>query len=175
VRVLAARVASRRVSVQDAINLECSSLYSPTVDYYAHLPFGASNKKRKKKRKKNYLSLKERATRNKSIGTVFSQNAIKRTPAIHSVPRERCRFLRNASPSFLGRQPGNDPYEMVLRAGTEQYTSCAPVRPWGSKVQRRDCIGSAKEQTSTDTLYLHDFMSNQPALPRANCLFLKPI
>lgn len=52
---------------------------------------------------------------------------------------------------------------------------CTTVRPWGSKVQRRDCIGSAKEQTSTDTLYLHDFMSNQPALPRANCLFLKPI
>lgn len=76
---------------------------------------------------------------------------------------------------LLPRPSGNDPYEMVLRAGTEQYTSCAPVRPWGSKVQRRDCIGSAKEQTSTDTLYLHDFMSNQPALPRANCLFLKPI
>lgn len=120
----------------------------------------------KQVKKKRYERRNARIT-----GIVFS-NVLER----YTVPREVvCHFLRNTSSSFPDRQPGNDPYEMVLRAGTEQYTSCAPVRPWGSKVQRRDCIGSAKEQTSTDTLYLHDFMSNQPALPRANCLFLKPI
>jgi len=88
--------------------------------------------------------------------------------------RIACRFLRDASPSCFT--------EMLSRLSARKRSrtrwSYAPGpnnTRRGSKVQRRDCIGFAKEQTSTDTLYLHDFMSNQPALPRANCLFPKPI
>lgn len=52
----------------------------------------------------------------------------------YTIPREViCRFLRNASPSFLGRQPRNDLYEIVLRAGTEQYTSMCTGKTVGIK------------------------------------------
>lgn len=70
--------------------------------------------------------------------------------------------MSHRRPSSL--QPANDPYERgsYYAPSRNNIRSYASVRPWGSKVQqRRDCIGSAKEQTSTDTLYLHGFMSNQ--------------
>lgn len=70
--------------------------------------------------------------------------------------------MSHRRPSSL--QPANDPYERgsYYAPSRNNIWSYASVRPWGSKVQqRRDCIESAKEQTSTDTLYLHGFMSNQ--------------
>lgn len=91
---------------------------------------------------------------------LFAKYAARRGGVLR--PRKTVRTVRGGRGGGVSYAPGRN------------NTSCAS-RPWGSKVQRRDCIGSAKEQTSTDTLYLHGFMSNQPALPRANCLFLKPI
>lgn len=103
-----------------------SSLYSPTIDYYAHLP---SERVRKKK---NFCPWRNARRETKALGSSFRKTPSKERRR-YAIPRERCHFLRNASPSFLGRQPGNDPYEMVLRAGTEQYTSCATGKAVGIK------------------------------------------
>lgn len=161
-----------RQSGQDAINLERPViLVVPIVDLRLLL-VGAVEKKKKKKKKTRIVSLKDRA-KQKRARIVFS-NALERPERERdaSVPREVvCRFLRNASPSFLDRQPGNDPYGMVLRAGAEQYTSCAPVRPWGSKVQRRDYIG-VRQRTNIHRYFVLTRLYEQSAGAAPRKLFV---